>query len=406
MNKNTDTPSSLMGISTQQIKTEPPDEAIIEEMNISKLFENELPGLNEYTNVSIIRTEIVREDAEADEIVKEEPRFGDEFEELTAESTLTVRDEIFSERTASLADGSFQKLMVKSNEVGLQTKHQLNSAVPKRSSAKNGLKKGAKKGIQSRPATTKTASSSSSKIHSRRQPKTPSAAAPKPSSKMNFLENPTFKCFLCKATASSASNLKRHYDRFHGEKVFHCNLCSKRFSVKFSLDLHKRSHSGAKPFQCKICQREFATQNNLRRHNESCWPMNAAAPKSAKVNATAKASHRDLQCYLCKFHDDFNTIQHLQVHMITKHTGGNILPCNVCRRIFSTQSDLAQHMLGHTKHKPFECDTCNMRFTTKRNVKRHKRLHTRIGMFECSECGKEYTTKFARDAHQKKHGKI
>lgn len=167
------------------------------------------------------------------------------------------------------------------------------------------------------------------------------------------------------------------------------------------MDIHKRSHSGAKPFKCDICQRKFATQNNLRRHNESCWPMNVSHKKLTKVNVVAKVS-RSFQCYLCKCDDNLKTVQDLQVHMI-KHTGHNILPCNVCRRIFSTQSELAQHMLNHTKHKPFECDTCQMRFTTKRNLKRHKRLHTRVGMFKCNQCSKEYTTKFARDAHQKKH---
>lgn len=398
MNKNTDTPSSLMAIPTQQIKKEPPDEATIEEVNISNFFENDLPGLTECTNVSIMKTKIVREDADPDEIVKEEPRFGDEFEIQGAGSTSTV---ISSKRTACLADRSYQKEIVEANENGLQT-IQLNSSIPKRSSAKN-RKSDAKNGIQSRPAP-------SSNIRSRRQPanikhkKTPSTT--KPSSKMSILENPTFECFLCKATVSSASNLKRHYDRFHGEKSFRCNLCSSRFSVKFSLDIHQRSHSGAKPFQCEMCHRKFATQNNLRRHNESCWPMNVTAKKkSATVKVVAKASHQEFQCYLCGFDDVMKTIQDLQVHMITRHTGANVLPCNVCRRIFSTQSDLAQHMLGHTKHKPFECDTCKMRFTTKRNLKRHKRLHTRVGMFKCNQCRKEYTTKFARDAHQKKkHG--
>lgn len=388
MNKTTDTPFLLMDISTQKIKAEPPDEATIEEVNISKLFENDLSGLNEgtSTNVPIIPTKIVREDAEPDEFVKEEPRFADEFEIQTAELTSSVGDEISSNQRASLANGSFQEEIVKAGQkrIGLQTKKRLKSALPKRSSAKN-----REKGLPSRPA-------------NRDHQKTPPAAK---ATKVAFLENPTFECLLCKAKVSSASNLKRHYDRFHGEKSFRCDLCSKRFSVKFSLDIHKRWHSGAKPFQCGICQRKFATQNNLRRHNESCWPMNVAAKtKSDKAKGGAKANHRDFQCYLCRFQDDFKTMQDLQVHMITKHTGANVLPCNLCRRIFSTQAELAQHMLCHTKHKPFECDTCNMRFTTKRNVKRHKRLHTRVGLFNCDRCSKEYTTKFARDAHQKKHG--
>lgn len=168
--------------------------------------------------------------------------------------------------------------------------------------------------------------------------------------------NVTFECFLCRKVASSVHNLKRHYIRFHGEKIFRCNECSRTYSVKFSLDLHKRSHTGAKPFKCKICFRHFPSRANLRRHNGSC---------------TARLS------------------------------------CNICRKFtFTLQSELAQHMLVHTEQKKFECDICSNKFRTKRNIKRHMRMHNRQGMFPCSHCNKEYTTKFARDAHQRRHNEV
>lgn len=408
-----------MEISVQQIKNEPSDEANVEEVNIGELFENDLFSSIKCIKEPLIPTKIVREDAEPDEFIKEEPRFDDEYDIQGTELASSVNYEQYSEQMTCLTNGNCQKEFIDAND-GIQAKKRHNSTVPKRPSTKSKRQakntKKSKKSIQNRSikSSKKTKlhknhhqnkAASSTNIKSRRQPasiehpKNPPAA--KSSTKVNVLENSAFECFLCKGTVSSASNLKRHYDRFHGEKLFYCNLCPKRFSVKYSLDVHKRSHNGEKPFECGICQRKFATKINLRRHNKSCWPMNVTA--QAAVKGVSNVNGREFQCYLCKLDDDvLKTIQDLQVHMITKHTGANVLPCNVCRSIFSTQSQLAQHMLCHTKYKRYECDTCKMRFTTTRNILRHKRLHTRVGLYKCDQCGKEYTTKFSRDAHQKK----
>lgn len=401
MDNNIDTRSNLMDISEQQIKNEPSDEANVEEVNIGELFENDLPSFNKFINVPLSQTKIVREDAGPEEIVKEEPRFeyDDELEVQGTGSPSSASYKHSSKLMACSTELNYYQKDVKTNETALQPKKRVNSAVLNQSSSKC-RKQGSKERIQNKSGKNGDRAKCSENHHQNNAASVTKAQS-RQSNKTKLLKNPTFECFLCKITVSSASNLKRHYDRFHGEKSFRCNLCSKRFSVKFSLDIHKRSHSGAKPFQCEICQRKFATQNNLRRHNESCGPMNVVQKKLPKAKVVTKES-QSFQCYLCKCGDDLKIVQDLQVHMI-KHTGRNVLPCNVCRRIFSTQFELVKHMLNHTKVKPFACDTCQMQFTTKRNLKRHKRLHTRVGLFKCNECNKEYTTKFARDAHQRKH---
>lgn len=363
------TASNWMEIPVQQIKVEPPTENIVADVSISELFKHEIFRPIESVDKYVIQTKIVREDADSDEIIKEEPRFDDQFE--------VHADNSKSPATYSMDENEQKRL--KSNQT-------LDKSTE---SCRRGYRKGTTKVGQTEPVISGVQSTPARSHHHH----TASASA-----KSALKDCPTFQCFLCKVTIGSAGNLKRHYDRFHGEKSFRCHLCSKRFSVKFSLDIHQRSHSGAKPFRCKLCQRAFATQNNLRRHNESCGRLNGAQPKLDKMHNVS------LECYLCKYDDSLATVQALQTHMI-EHTGGNngILPCNVCRRIFATQIKLAQHMLTHTKCKPFQCDTCRMVFTTKRNLKRHKRLHTRIGLFKCDQCMNEYTTKYARDAHQKKH---
>lgn len=435
MNGNRETPPNLMDISIQQIKEEPPDEVKVEEMVIGDFFENDLSGLHKCFNEPSVHTKIVREDADLDEIVKEEPRFDDEFVVYGFESTSTSivsangSDEVSLKRTTCSSDGNFQEKFVTVEQTAHQTKKTDDLAASKRSSRKSQTRVSKKRHTQKKPMKTagvkgkvhknyhhqtKAAAASSTSIRARRQVSLKDES-PKgsPAVKVNHLENPTFECFMCKATVSSANNLKRHYDRFHGEKLceklFHCNLCSKRYSIKSSLDKHLHTHSDVNTSKCKICLRKFANQANLRRHNESCRPMNVTAAQTkaqpGKGQFVAKVNRgRVYQCHLCKIMGgDLKTIQDIQVHVITKHTDGNILLCNICRQIFSTQSELIQHMHIHTKNKPYECDVCNMQFRTTRNIKRHKRLHTRIGLYKCDKCSKEYTTKYSRDAHQKKH---
>lgn len=152
------------------------------------------------------------------------------------------------------------------------------------------------------------------------------------------------------------------------------------------------------PFKCAICYRTFTNQANLRRHNTSCQPMDL---KKQNAPESLHDLKKAFECYLCKC--DASSLQGLKIHL-AEHTGDNCrLPCNICRKMFSLQSELVQHMRIHTGTKPHECTICLKMFTCTRNLKRHMRLHTREHLFRCNHCAKEYTTKYARDAHERKH---
>ena len=47
--------------------------------------------------------------------------------------------------------------------------------------------------------------------------------------------------------------------------------------------------------------------------------------------------------------------------------------CDKCRKSFSSQSKLKQHMLVHSEEKPFMCDICMRAFNVVSNLRRHLR---------------------------------
>jgi uncharacterized Zn-finger protein len=47
--------------------------------------------------------------------------------------------------------------------------------------------------------------------------------------------------------------------------------------------------------------------------------------------------------------------------------------CDVCEKVFQSQSHLATHMRIHTNEKPYECDVCEMKFRRSDTLKVHMR---------------------------------
>lgn len=316
------------------IKIEPADEVEVKDVTISDLFANETDSIECETAKRFNRwpVQIVREEAGLDEFVKEEPKFYSEYD--TRNSDATKSNVFFDDANA---DKTTNALEIPSN-----TKNEKKS-------------QNSQKNIQSGNNCSVLAQDDSKPVSTEAPSRTPIKPKIQSLKAAKSISRSVFECYMCKAPASSASNLKRHCGRFHGIKCFSCDICSRRFAVQCSLDIHRRWHAGAKPFKCKNCNREFATKNDLQRHNKTC-----------------------------------NQMQN----------------CNICGRTMELQSELVRHMEEHFAEKPFECDACPNKFATKRNLSRHKQLHTREGMFQCERCPKEYTTKWAKDNHQRINGHL
>lgn len=49
-------------------------------------------------------------------------------------------------------------------------------------------------------------------------------------------------------------------------KEFVCPLCPYRANTKATLKVHDRTHSGIQPYKCSICDAKFSTASNLLKH--------------------------------------------------------------------------------------------------------------------------------------------
>ncbi|PNF19955.1 hypothetical protein B7P43_G10369, partial [Cryptotermes secundus] len=50
--------------------------------------------------------------------------------------------------------------------------------------------------------------------------------------------------------------------------------------------------------------------------------------------------------------------------------------CEVCKKVFSHQSELKMHIPAHSAEHPYSCDICENAFSLHVNLKRHQRVHT------------------------------
>ncbi|PNF19956.1 hypothetical protein B7P43_G10369, partial [Cryptotermes secundus] len=60
--------------------------------------------------------------------------------------------------------------------------------------------------------------------------------------------------------------------------------------------------------------------------------------------------------------------------------------CEVCKKVFSHQSELKMHIPAHSAEHPYSCDICENAFSLHINLKRHLCVHTGVRLYSCDVC--------------------
>ena len=88
------------------------------------------------------------------------------------------------------------------------------------------------------------------------------------------------------------------------------------------------------------------------------------------------------------------------------HDDSKCFKCDVCLKVFPTNSLLKIHYRTHTGEKPFACQICDKRFAHKCTLVKHQATHTRAKPFAFQICGKKFARKGDLVQHQATHSDV
>ncbi|CAH0596932.1 unnamed protein product [Chrysodeixis includens] len=249
------------------------------------------------------------------------------------------------------------------------------------------------------------------------------------------------RCNICFKTFANPNNLKRHMMIHSGIREFECDICFKRFHQKITMQTHRLTHMN--PFSCNQCDKTFESKVALTSHKESdeCSKSKVIKVKEELMKTVKQEITTNLgkllgyACSLCKkmFSVESALEQHIESSHIVDPTEllcsecGEVLPskkdiqshilthknlkvknakrfeCSICGKGCSSQAMLLMHERVHTNERPFPCQLCSLRFKTKTHLRTHQLTHTREKKFGCSVCMKFFALKGNLVVHLRTH---
>ena len=150
---------------------------------------------------------------------------------------------------------------------------------------------------------------------------------------------------------------------------------------------HRSRHHRTKSNVCDLCGMMFTSRNSWTRHK-----MKHMGEKTG-------------DWFVCKMCGKTFVIQlELKNHMV-RHTKERPYVCEVCGKSFKGKHTLDRHRLVHSSVKPLSCKFCGKGFSNSYNLKGHLRTHTGEKPFKCDVCNASFTHNVSLKTHKKSaHG--
>jgi len=233
--------------------------------------------------------------------------------------------------------------------------------------------------------------------------------------------NRPHQCTFCFQRFVNKSDLNRHMEK--------SIMCSHAANQDLSASEDDKNSNGDecvkgsnRPYNCQICLLAFATKGNLSRHMKTTHAEDKPTNKSMKTEEesqvdsaateTAQTSQDAPTRWQCRqFEQTFATRGNLSQHKRSVHAedlqasdndegeDAEGPRCKICQTNFSSDADLAAHMLIHDSEKPHQCQHCQKRFRTNAALTYHMVQHTGDSPHRCEVCRKAFQTRGLLQRH-------
>ncbi|KAL0808599.1 hypothetical protein ABMA28_013040 [Loxostege sticticalis] len=221
-----------------------------------------------------------------------------------------------------------------------------------------------------------------------------------------------FTCKACELAYSRLSDLRYHVIRSHlKQKFIRCPHCPETFMYHSQRKEHISStHSKEKPdkFVCANCDRQFKRKNTLAEHmmdvhiEKKCRHCNLRfVRKKYLFHLNEKHGVSMPTCGVCGLRTLMQSS--LVRHQRNVHLNEKNKKCQLCSKMFYTQSNLQDHMITHQQNRIFRCDVCAKAFARRGCLKTHCRIHTGEKPFSCSFCAVSFVQRASLRFHIRSH---
>lgn len=175
------------------------------------------------------------------------------------------------------------------------------------------------------------------------------------------------------------------------------------------------NESADKSFQCHICSKWYSTRVTLKIHRRVHQNRGGGASRSR-----ARSSDR-YECDCCS--ETFNRREKLREHKASVHRGAMTVRCEVCRKCFEDDAELAAHDRTHTQdERAGRCVECGATFPRYEQLRRHRVCaHGAASAppgggsggggqaarlpYACAQCGKRFGHAHSLTRHMHNHAK-
>lgn len=204
-------------------------------------------------------------------------------------------------------------------------------------------------------------------------------------------------CFICQEISPDPNSLS-----FHIRKHFTCDMCQAQCSTQISFDKHLRLHVSTDPllpYKCHRCPDTFEVKADVRQHYADVHCKNVNQDKVAKKQSPSKVLFRCEYCYAV-FKKEQAYKSHVELHM-----GDGEFDCALCSKRFRTAKHLATHQARHLGSLKFTCRVCSQEYSSLEEVEEHMKSHMEIIREEhkCNICKKIFKSESVLNSHMRGH---